>query len=165
MSVQTQINRISSAVAEQGTLLDQALAAIQNKAAGGGSGGSASPYAHAKEFIWTAPSDMNVETGLTVQHSLGVVPDGFHLLALEAEPIDIESGIVMVGCTFDNAFTYAGVYKYCFEYGIGDAWVSTPALIISEEESITSSHIDVPITHDGMVVPAGKQYRMLVYKR
>ena len=36
MSVQTQIDRISTEVSAQETLLDQALAAIANKAAGGG---------------------------------------------------------------------------------------------------------------------------------
>jgi len=40
MSVQTQIDRISTEVSAQETLLDQALAAIANKAAGGGGGGS-----------------------------------------------------------------------------------------------------------------------------
>lgn len=40
MSVQQQIDRISTEVSAQETLLDQALAAIANKAAGGGGGGS-----------------------------------------------------------------------------------------------------------------------------
>lgn len=40
MSVQQQIDRISSAVTDQTTLLDEALALIEGKAAGGGSGGS-----------------------------------------------------------------------------------------------------------------------------
>ena len=40
MSVQTEINRINTAVNSQTTLLDQALALIEGKAAGGGGGGS-----------------------------------------------------------------------------------------------------------------------------
>lgn len=42
MGIQTQIDRISSTISEQAALLDQALAAIQNKSAGAGAGGDSS---------------------------------------------------------------------------------------------------------------------------
>lgn len=71
MSVQQQIDRINTEVSAQETLLDQALAAIANKAAGGGGGGVALDTCTIKVWQGTGQTPITSYTGLTVVDESG----------------------------------------------------------------------------------------------
>lgn len=74
MSVQTQINRINTEVADQSALLDKAIAALQGKAAGGGeSGGLPTGISALATGTFTPSSD--ISTTHTITHDLGVQPN------------------------------------------------------------------------------------------
>ena len=71
MSVQQQIDRINTEVSAQETLLDQALAAIANKAAGGG-GGAEEKVCLQKIYDSTFTGDGS--GAFKLNHNTGIVP-------------------------------------------------------------------------------------------
>lgn len=120
-----------------------------------------SPYSYAEEFIWTAPS--GGET-IYIPHSLGVEPDGFNIVAMETEFGD--AGYIINNIVFDRAMLYANTYPFIAYFGIGSGLSDNNVhfYLIVDNEAITSTHINIAYP-DEQIISAGKQYRVLVYKR
>jgi hypothetical protein len=171
MGLDAMANNLGTAqdeVNSQENLLDQALTAIAGKAAGG-SGGNSGAFSASEEFIWTAPSDITKASGeIVIQHSLGVIPDGYHLMALEAE-WGTETEHIINNIVFDRSMLYAGYYSLGFAFGIGDVLghTSTDFFIDAANEMSALNNIIFPATtmETNNKIPKGKQYRVLVYKR
>ena len=159
----------NSEVNAQATLLNQALSLIEGKAAGG-SGGSGGVFSASEEFIWTAPAKITSSTGeVTIFHSLGVKPDGYHIMALETEQGAGTEHIVN-NIIYDRQYmVYAEVYPFVFTMAIGNNLGSPSAtMFLDTGENCNTSTIAFQFS-DGAstqtIIPANKQYRVLVYKR
>jgi hypothetical protein len=144
MSIQTQIDRITGEVLSQEALLNQALSLIEGKAAGG-SGGNNGAFSASEEFIWTAPNDITVSTGsVTIPHSLGVKPDGYHIMALETETGTTTEHIIN-NIIYDSQYMlYVGVYPFVFTLALGSD-VGDPSAgmgLDTSNEFCTSTNIE-----------------------
>ena len=157
-------------VSEQGSLLDQALSAIAGKAAGGSGSGNSGAFSASEEFIWTASSKITSSTGkVTISHSLGVKPDGFHIMGVETEQGSGTEHIVN-NIIYDRQYmVYAEVYPFIFTLAIGNNLGSpSAAMFLDTGENCTSSNIAFQFSDGNSTqtcIPANKQYRVLVYKR
>ena len=143
-----------------------AVNAIQT---GGSSGGNSGPFSAAEEFIWTAPAKITDNSGETViPHSLGVTPDGYHVMALELE-YGSEEEYIVNNIIYDPSLIYAEVYRMSIAFGIGPG-LSVSALGLNIDTTgnyCTQSDIKFSVgsLNGKQAIPAGKQYRVLVYKR
>ena len=119
MSVQTQIDRINTEIENQSGLLDQAIAALQGKAGGGGGGansGLPDGIAALASGTITPASDTSA---LTITHNLGVKPD-FAVLMLEKDTdstveanMTIWSALLLRPVTLPNGTSYQALgYRY-----------------------------------------------------
>lgn len=157
------------AIADNTQKINQLITLISNlpnKDSGSGN----SPYSYATEFIWTAPSEFNTSNNnkITILHSLGVEPDGFNIIAVDSEPSG--TGSIVNNITFDrNMIAFAGTnYSYCIFFGNGADGIKFGYYVVTNvSECYTSNSINFSlICNDGELrIPAGKQYRVLVYKR
>lgn len=164
----TNLGAANTTVDTQSALLNQAIAALEGKAAGG-SGGSGGAFAASEEFIWTAPSDLSNSSGtIAIPHSLGVKPDGYHIMAVNME-FNTTGKYIMNNTIFDATMLYSGWYKTGFRLCFGDGLNNGAlgAMIDVSDKYCSASDIKFSIddTSDRIIIPAGKQYRVLVYKR
>lgn len=154
-----------SAVATQASLISQITTALNGKAG--------SSYV-AEEFIWTVPSNLY---GLSdpIPHSLGVEPDGFMVRELEFSSGEVDGSHIANYLIYDKSLLYI-VPEYTLLFGIGTRNLSNGGY-----DYITGIYIDVDGTfctptnislgapydtnNNPIMLPAGKQYRILVYKR
>lgn len=168
MGLDAMANNLGTAqneVNSQENLLDQALTAIAGKASGGS--GNSGAFSASEEFIWTAPSEITANTGqVTIPHSLGVKPDGYHIMALETET-GTSAAPIANNIIYDwQHMIYVGVYPFIFTLAMG-ANESSPSAIMGldvDGSCCTSSNIAF-LFSSTCRIPAGKQYRVLVYKR
>ena len=161
MSIQSEINRISSEVTTQTDLLGQIAAELAGKAAGGTGSG---PYSKAQIIEWTPQSDT---ASMSIAHSLGVVPDGFYVIP-KADLSDLqETQNCVVTLNMDVNMKYMGVYYFV----MGVATPETPSqsgfnsilyIITDFENDITAQRVSVNLDN---TFKGGVTYEILVYKR
>lgn len=137
---------------------------------GSGSPGTGNnPFSYATEFIWTAPSESTSDrnNNITIAHSLGVKPDGFNIVAVSSDPGG--TGCIVNNIVFDNSMTYfVNVdYRYCIIHGNGSDGIKFGTFIDTNSTFCASNNISFVLACDSgtLRIPAGKQYRVLVYKR
>ena len=124
MSVQQQIDRINTAVSAQETLLDQALAAIANKAAGGGGIANLTLLDSGSFSV----SSNTKTTDKLISHTAGKVPRALRIYSTASPGTRIFIAGLMVNCG-DYALT-----SYYF--------ATTNATSAKQYASSTSSSID-----------------------
>lgn len=158
----------NSEVNAQGGLLNQALTLIEGKAAGGSGGGNSGAFSASEEFIWTAPTDYTHNGAeASIPHSLGVVPDGF-LITCESLTYDSED-YVIASVSFDRGMYHAGADMYlALAPSFQNTYIGWAYAYYSDiSEAMTSTNIKFKLydISQGNKIPAGKRYRVLVYKR
>lgn len=119
MSVQTQIDRINTEIENQSGLLDQAIAALQGKAGGGGGGansGLPDGIAALASGTITPASDTS---SLTITHNIGVKPDfAVLMLGKDTDPLvetsmALWSALLRRPVTLPSGTTYQALgYRY-----------------------------------------------------
>lgn len=148
----------------QAGLLDQALAAIAGKAAGGSSGA----FSASEEFIWTAPTEITASSStVSIPHSLGVEPDGF---MITCESLTYDSGdYVIASMSFDRGMYHAGADIYfALAPSFQNTYIGWAYAYYSDiSKAMTSTNIKFKLYDISQEnkIPAGKRYRVLVYKR
>lgn len=162
------LGTVQTEVESQTSLLNQALTLIEGKASGG-SGGNSGPYSAAEEFIWTAPVDYTHNGAeASIPHSLGVEPDGY-LITCETLTYDLSDYYAIASLAFDRSMYHdgAGIYFAMAPSFKGNLIGWAYAYYNTVSEGLTSTDIkfklyDIAETN---ILPAGKRYRVLVYKR
>lgn len=162
------LDTVQSGVDSQAALLDYAIDVIQNKAAGSGSGGGTTgPFSVVEEFEWEAPSKFTPTSGeLIIEHHLNAIPDGFILTALSAES-GSETENVVTTVVLDNTMLYADAYPLGLACGTGKslANISTSIWLDAGDCRTLNNIVIIFELSSKMVIPAGKRYRVMVYKR
>lgn len=171
-AIATNLTNAQTQMETQSDLLDIALEAINDRSAG-------SPFTKAKLFTWTAPKDVTADGGqIQIPHSLGIEPDGY-LITCEEMSLDAVNGVgeVIMFCYdsswFDDVVVTQGVWfgfgaSLYYASGGTNYIVALPAWLTTSKPA-TNTHITVGLTTvDGAnscIIPAGKRYNVLVYKR
>lgn len=154
MSIQSEINRISSEVTTQTDLLEQIAAELAGKAAGGTGSG---PYSKAQIIEWTPESDT---ASMSIAHSLGVIPDGFYVIP-KTDIANIQNSVITLN--MDVNMLYAGVYYFVTGVANSQSGFETILYIITNfENDITAQRVSVNLDN---TFKGGVTYEILVYKR
>lgn len=122
MSVQQQIDRINTEVSAQETLLDQALAAIADKAAGSGSGGTSEMQITTGTFTPTTQSLYSTPISIT---GLPFSPKFIAVLCTGAKSLNIYS-----------ASATRGIYALSYDGNAGST-------VIAEQKAMSSYAVGI----------------------
>lgn len=127
----------------------------------GESGGG--PYSKAEIITWIPSSDTYV---LSFNHSLGVVPDGFNIIAKD-NLSNLDGYILTVN--MDVGMLYYDVYKFVtgVSYDTSSSGNSLNAILMivtDFENDITAQDVNLALMDD-YTFKAGSTYEILVYKR
>lgn len=145
MGVQTQIDRISSAVTDQTTLLDQALALIEGKAAGGGSGGTESlGLLDSGSFTVTSLTTVSTKQ---ITHAGGKVPLAV-IVYTTTSGTAVQYGLLQAAICDNGDGTWSGMESYCSS--------SSSASTIAGS-GLSGSSLDW--TDSYFVIPSSRKYR------
>lgn len=143
-------------VSAQSDLILQIQTALQEKTAGG-EGPDSGPYSKAEIITWTPVNDTS---SIEVAHSLGVVPDGFYVIARE-DIKNLENHILTLN--MDIGMLYAEVYHFVTGVVYDTPFQTLIYIVTDFDGDITAQNICLgPLDS---TLKGGATYEILVYKR
>lgn len=164
MSVQTQINRINTEVADQSALLDKAIAALQGKAAGGGSDGGGLPNGVSALTTGTFTPTSDISAAYTITHDLGVKPNfAFLMLCDDAGTTALLSNRLFHAQYYKKVINASGQSYVMRGYNIymtnaGAITATTVNALSAASNAATTSSVTFAASSTGLL-KAGYTYR------